>query len=257
MARTVLVVDASPLGARRVEEALAGTGFRVVSVGSAPEAEAAVEAGDIAVVLANVTFPRGNGYDLAKLARARNPEAVVFLLYGGFEVYDAERAERAGVTGRIGRPFTVESLRRTLEGALGPLHAEPEPAPPAPPELEMLPADALQPEPEPRPESRAPAPQGAVGDERLAAFLPRDWRSYPPVSVDPAVVAPAVERAILEVLPEVLEAVLAKALLTSRPFRDLVEVAVDEAVRAQVGPIARRVIEERLREIEAQGDEPG
>jgi hypothetical protein len=36
-----------------------------------------------------------------------------------------------------------------------------------------------------------------------------------------------------------------------------VEVAVDEAVRAQIGPIARRVIQERLAEIEAAGDENG
>jgi CheY-like chemotaxis protein len=253
-------VDASPLGARRVEEALVGTGFRVTSVGTASDAEAAVDAGDIAVVLATVTFPRGNGYDLARAARARNPEAVVFLLCGGFEVYDADRAERAGVTGRISRPFTVDTLRRHLEGALGPLHAEGPPPEPTPLEPDVLPMDALEPERppeperplEPRHESRA-----TVGDERLATFLPRDWRSYPPVSVDPAVVGPAVERAILEVLPLVVEAVLAKALQTSQPFRDLVEVAVDEAVRAQVGAIARRVIRERLAEIEAGGDDPG
>jgi CheY-like chemotaxis protein len=262
MARTVLVVDASPLGARRVEEALEGTGFRVVAVHAAPEADAAVEAGDIAVVLASVSFPRGNGYDLARLARARNPEAVVFLLCGGFEVYDAERAERTGVTGRINRPFTVESLRRHLEGALGPLQAE-EAAPALVPaaasvalEPEPLPMDALQPEPDRPPELRMDG-RAAVGDERVATFLPRDWRAYPPVAVDPAVIAPAIERAILELLPEVVEAVLAKALQTSRPFRDLVEVAVEEAVRAQVGPIARRVIRERLAEIEAGGDDPG
>ena len=85
----------------------------------------------------------------------------------------------------------------------------------------------------------------------------RDWRTHPPVSVDPAIVGPALERAILEMLPEVVEIVLEKALATSRPFRDLIEVAVEDAVRAEIAVIARRVIRERLAEIEAAGDEPG
>jgi hypothetical protein len=101
-----------------------------------------------------------------------------------------------------------------------------------------------------------PTPRPSVADERVASFLPREWRTYPPVRVDPEVVGPAVERAILEVLPEVVEAVLNKALLRSSALRDLVEVAVDEAVRAQIGPIARRVVRERLAELEAVGDEP-
>ena len=78
---------------------------------------------------------------------------------------------------------------------------------------------------------------------------------YPPVRVDPAVVQPAVERAILEVLPEVVEVVLRQALATSPGFRDLVEAAVDEAVRAQLAPIARSVVRERLAELEAASDE--
>jgi hypothetical protein len=94
-----------------------------------------------------------------------------------------------------------------------------------------------------------------VGDERLASFLPRDWKALPPVRVDPAVVMPAVERAILEVLPEVVEVVLRQALATSPAFRDLVEAAVDEAVRAQLGPIARSVVRERLAEIEAASED--
>lgn len=99
-----------------------------------------------------------------------------------------------------------------------------------------------------------PDPLPAVGDERIATFLPRDWKTYPPVRVDPAVVAPAVERAILELLPEVLDTVLRRALQTSPALRDLVEASVDEAVRAQLAPIARGVILERLAEIEAQAE---
>jgi two-component system response regulator (stage 0 sporulation protein F) len=269
--RIVLVVDASPLSARRVHEALRGTGFTVVVAASGPEAEAAIDAGGIAVALAALSFPGGNGYDVARSVKTRSPEAVVFLLCGGFEVFNGERADQVGVYGRINRPFTVDTLLRHLEAALGPLGTPADtPAPAAVPDFEPVtrraaPAplpdasDAIQaydgpiaPAPDP-----ATTPRTAVGDERLASFLPREWRSHPPVRVDPDVVGPALERAILEVLPEVVEVILNKALLRSPAFRDLVEVAVDEAVRAQIGPIARRVIRERLAEIEAGGEDGG
>lgn len=258
----MLVVDASPLSARRVQEALRGTPFAVVVAATHAEAERAVEVGGIAVALAALSFPGGNGYDLARAVKARNPEAVVFLLCGGFEVFNGERADAAGVYGRINRPFTVDALVRHLEAALGPLvggDAAPGAPTPAPVAYEPVPQRPREPEIQaydgpiaPAPE---PAPRPAVGDERMASFLPREWRSHPPVRVDPEVVGPAIERAILEVLPEVVEVVLNKALLRSPALRDLVEVAVDEAVRAQIGPIARRVIRERLAEIEAVGED--
>ncbi len=273
------MVDASPLSARRVQEALRGTGFSVVVATGVAEAEAAIEAGGIAVALAALSFPGGNGYDLARQVKSRNPEAVVFLLCGGFEVFNGERADQVGVYGRINRPFTVDALLRHLEAALGPLGGTEAPASapvatPAPAATDFDPVPKAAPRPPARPEARpegdgiqaydgpiAPAPEAAarpaVADERLASFLPREWRSHPPVRVDPDVVGPAVERAILEVLPEVVEIVLNKALLRSPAFRDLVEVAVDEAVRAQIGPIARRVIRERLAEIEARGEDGG
>lgn len=267
--RTVLVVDASPLSARRVQEALRGTGLSVVVATSNSEAETTIEAGGLAVALVALSFPGGNGYDLARLVKSRSPEAVVFLLCGGFEVFNGERADQVGVYGRINRPFAVDTLLRHLEAALGPLGAV-EAGPPTT-DFEQLPPPKrpeAPPRAEPAPEAiqaydgpMAPAPEvppagrPSVADERMASFLPREWRSHPPVRVDPDVVGPAIERAILEVLPEVVEVVLNKAFLRSPALRDLVEVAVDEAVRAQIGPIARRVIRERLAEIEADGED--
>ena len=49
---------------------------------------------------------------------------------------------------------------------------------------------------------------GLTSQERIASILPRDYRELPLVQVDPEVVIPALERAVLEVLPEVVEAVL-------------------------------------------------
>lgn len=152
---------------------------------------------------------------------------------------------------------TGEGTLPVLEGAEAAPGSAPRREPPMrePPVRQPAPREAAPArEPVERPRLSPPEPQPAVGDERVATFLPRDWKTYPPVRVDPAVVAPAVERAILELLPEVLDTVLRRALQTSPALRDLVEASVDEAVRAQLAPIARGVILERLAEIEAQAE---
>jgi hypothetical protein len=61
------------------------------------------------------------------------------------------------------------------------------------------------------------------------------------------------ERAILAVLPEVVEIIINKAITTSPAFREMVEVAVEAALREELPGIARKVIRERMAEIE-KGD---
>ncbi len=234
MPRTLLVVDPSPLSARRAEEAVRGTGLVVTAAASLTEAEAAIEAEEVCVALAALSFPRGNGYDLARMVRARHPEAAVFLLSGAFEVYNQERARASGVHGRIPRPFSSDVLRRHLEDALGTL-AEP-PAPAAP---------LAAPNPPPPP----PRPHVPISDERLATFLPRDYRSAAPVVVDPQVVSPVLERAILEVLPEVVEGVLSHAVHHSPAFRELLSLAVEDAVRAELARVVDEAVRERLSQL--------
>jgi DNA-binding response OmpR family regulator len=81
----------------------------------------------------------------------------------------------------------------------------------------------------PDPQYRPP-----TSSERIATFLPRDYEELPRVAVDPAVVGPAVEQAILEVLPEVVETVLRRTLETSGTLREIVEAAVEEAVKKAI-----------------------
>ena len=81
----------------------------------------------------------------------------------------------------------------------------------------------------PDPQYRPP-----TSSERIATFLPRDYDELPRVSVDPAVVGPAVEQAILDVLPEVVETVLRRTLETSGTLRDIVDAAVEEAVKKAI-----------------------
>ncbi len=247
----LLIVDSAPQTAERAALAVEGTGLIVRHARDAEEAENALGNEEVVAVLTSVRFPRGNGYDLARQVRLRHPGAAVFLLCGGFDVYNAERAAEVGVTARVNRPFTVEGLRAQVEAALGAFPTdglpviegmealgEPEVTPPVPLFLT------------PPPDGSMPTP--AVADERMASFIPRDWRSTPPVQVDPTVVAPAMERAILAVLPEVVDVVINKAIATSPAFREMLEAAVEQAVREQLPLVARRVVQEHIAALEAR-----
>lgn len=273
----VLVVDPNPLILQRVKSALAGSDYGILSARDASEAETLAAGQQIAVVLSSTGLPRGNGYDLARSLLSAHPDAKIFLLSGGFEVYNRDRAEQAGVVGRISKPFSSDGLRTRLEKVLGELRRSkrstdpadalpikvPEEANPleplgeyppghgqAEPLSEMLPS-AL----EPLSAESLPPYSPPSSSERIASIIPRDFRelSAPGASVES--LKPALERAVMEVLPEVVEVVLRRSLQTSPAFRDLVEVAVDEAVRAHLPTIARQMVQDRLAEIEAQDPE--
>jgi hypothetical protein len=94
-------------------------------------------------------------------------------------------------------------------------------------------------------------PRPAITEERFASLLPRDYAELPVVAVDPAVVTPALERAVLEVLPEVVDSLLRNALQSSPAFRELVAAAVAESVQAQLPALIERIVHARLGASEA------
>ncbi len=243
--KTVLVVHPNPATHRKVDEALAQAGYPVLHVRDASALTEVLDGEQVDVVLSAITLDTTNGYDLARSLRDRFPAALIFLLAGGFEVYNRQRADSAGVDGRIGVPFTAISLRAVLEEKLGPL-----------PRLEELPAVGRGDVPDyegalladdPSVATVAvppvgPRPGPPVSEERLASFLPRDHRPPKVVSVDPLVVGPALERAILEVLPEVVEGALRTALASSPDFRQVVTEAVQDVLQARLPEITDRVM---------------
>lgn len=232
MSKTALVVHPNPSTQRRAESALASMGFDVILAHGVREARMRTEGGSVDLALSGVRLPDGSGYELARTLRDEHPAALVYLVAGGFEVYDPEQASECGVDGRISSPFTAASLRQVVESALGPMAFQEEDAEdPQSYKGPIVVESGLEPLP-----ARAVSPLSAPPEssERLASFIPRDPRAPEPVAVDPAVVGPALERAILEVLPEVVEAVLRSSLSADPDFRGLVEKAVQDAVAARM-----------------------
>ena len=91
---TVLVVDPNPATHRRVDSAFRGSSRTLYARGAAEAAERC--AGErLDLVISAVRLSNGNGYDLARSLRDDHPAALVFLLAGGFDVYDEDRATDA------------------------------------------------------------------------------------------------------------------------------------------------------------------
>lgn len=245
--KTVLVVHPNPATHRKVDEALGQTGFPVLHARGSDGLDDMLQDQQVDVVLSAITLDSTNGYDLARTLRDRHPAALIFLLAGGFEVYNAERASASGVDGRIGVPFTPIGLRAVLDEKLGVLPRLPD-LPgvgggdvPAYDGAILVDDHALGPAPvaSARP---GPRPGPPISEERLASFLPRDHRPAKFVSVDPLIVGPALERAVLEVLPEVVEGALRTALASSPDFRRVVAEAVNDVLQARLPEIAERVL---------------
>ncbi|MBL8614217.1 MAG: response regulator [Deltaproteobacteria bacterium] len=293
----VLVVDPTSSTAARVSEALSGYDVTVIAARDRDEALNAAAGVDLGLMLCAASLPKGSGYELARTVRERWPAAAVLLLTSGFEVFHKARAAEAGVSGHLSKPLGAAAVRAAVEEAVGPLPlslpAPPAPSAAAPaspplaapsaaavsvaaapspaatpagaatpgggaPPPPTLPSAPLVSSAAPRVELLDPVPPAPpVSAERVATFLPRDHARLPRVAVDPDVVSPAMERAILEVLPEVVEAVLRNAVGSSVAFRDLVTAAVSEAVRAQLPEIAASIVRERLAAFEAEAAHKG
>ena len=245
--KTVLVVHPNPATHRKVDEALGQTGFPVLHARGSEGLDEVLDGQSVDVVLSAITLDSTNGYDLGRTLRDRFPAALIFLLAGGFEVYNVGRAEACGVDGRIGVPFTPIGLRAVLEDKLGVLPRLPElpregrgDVPVYEGAILVEDAAAAAAAPACVPVSAA-RPGPPATEERLASFLPRDHRPAKLVAVDPTVVGPALEKAVLEVLPEVVEGALRTALASSPDFRQVVADAVREVVAERLPEIAEQV----------------
>lgn len=248
----VIVVDPNPATHRRFAEAFPHAAWTVHIARDAREAAEVAAREPVLLALLSASLPGGSGYQLAADLAAAHPTATVLLMTGGYEVYNKARAAAAGVAGHLAKPFTSAGLQELVASTLGPLPAAAPAEAPAPP----VAAAPVEPEvPPPAPVAQEVPPHAPLTTpERIATILPRDYADVPVVAVDPEVVSPALERAVLEVLPEVVEAVLRQALQGSPAFRDLVSVAVSEAVAESLPAIATRVVEARLAEIEAAAE---
>ncbi len=251
MARSaIMVVAADAATARRISRALRGADLSVRQAQDFRDAVGHLADPQLAAVFSAITVPGGSGYELARRGTEQRPDLPIFLLWGGFEAYDEQRALEAGVRAGIRRPVSSHAVLAHLEEALGPVPVAASELLGVEPLEEVLPVGSIEPLETPSAASPplvtiAPPP---VADERLASFVPADYDELPPVRIDREEVSVALERAVLAVLPEVLEAILCKSLDHPTRLRAMLQQSITRTVEEQLPTVVERALRDRLGE---------
>ncbi|KAB2964590.1 MAG: response regulator [Thermoanaerobaculia bacterium] len=118
MTRTILLADDSVTIQKVVELTFLDEDFEVITVGDGAEAIGRLEAARPDLVIADVHMPGADGYEVAETVGRVLPGTPVILLVGTFEVFDSERAAKAGATEYLKKPFDSQELLRRVKELL-------------------------------------------------------------------------------------------------------------------------------------------
>jgi DNA-binding response OmpR family regulator len=113
---TVLIVDDDPSLRLLCRVNLELDGYRVVEARDLGEAEGALGAGDVDVVLLDVHVGSESGLDLLRSLRTQAGSPPVILFTGSAKLDDATKAEADGV---VAKPFRLEELLGVVRRLVG------------------------------------------------------------------------------------------------------------------------------------------
>ncbi len=176
MARTVLVADDSPTHQRKAKGILTGEGLEVVTVSNGVAAIKKLPTVKPLLVLADVSMPGKDGYEVCEFVK-NSPglaHVPVLLIVSDMEPCDEARAARVGADGTIKKPFAQEELVSAVTKFLARAEAAaPRPQPPAPVMAPPPPAMVTEPvDVEPEISTKLEGPELGALSEAAAFFEP-------------------------------------------------------------------------------------
>jgi CheY-like chemotaxis protein len=194
VARTVLVADDSPTHQRKANGILTGEGLEVVTVSNGVAAIKKLPTVKPLLVLADVSMPGRDGYEVCEFVK-NSPDLAhvpVLLIVSDMEPCDEARAARVGADGTVKKPFVPQELISAVTKFLARAEAAaPKPQPPAPVMVPPPPAVVTEPvDVEPEISTKVEGPDlGALSE--AAAFAEPVLEEPPLVATE--AVAPAGE----------------------------------------------------------------
>jgi CheY-like chemotaxis protein len=172
---TILAVDDSATMRKCLEITFAGTEFNLVTCATAEEALERVKTLSPSLVIADVSLPPKDGYELCSTIKLAQPRTLVLMLSSKQSPFDAGKGGQAD--GHIDKPFDTQVMQ---DRARELIKAEPRAAEPAP--LERTTASPRPPVAVSMPE-RAPSSQSKIP-------APRRKRPTPAMMAKPAIQPP-------------------------------------------------------------------
>ena len=192
MARLILVADDSPTVQRKAQGILQGEGFEVETVSNGVAAIKKLPQLHPSLVLADVSMPGKDGYEVCEYVRSSEDlcHVPVLLVISDLEPYDELRGAQVGANGIIKKPFTPEQLIGMVakfvgfgeapasESAPSGTHGASSISPEPPPEPALHGLAQFYPAPTPA----APANEGAPGDSLTPSLVAP--RPFPELAVE-------------------------------------------------------------------------
>jgi two-component system chemotaxis response regulator CheY len=119
--KKILIVDDSATVRQQVGLALGQAGYTVLEASDGVEGLAALDKGDVSLVICDVNMPRMTGLEMLEQVR-RNPRhnslPIVMLTTEGHPAL-VERAKKAGAKGWIVKPFNAELMISAVGKLIG------------------------------------------------------------------------------------------------------------------------------------------
>jgi twitching motility two-component system response regulator PilG len=115
--KTILVVDDSPVVRNLIAGKLQESGYNVLSAANGAEALAVISNATPDLVLLDIAMPKMDGYQVCENIRKNGAtkDIPVVLISGKDGYYDENRAQMAGTSSYISKPFGPETLMKALE----------------------------------------------------------------------------------------------------------------------------------------------
>ena len=205
MAHVVLVADDSPTIQKRAQGILKGEGYEVETVSNGVAAIKKLAKLQPVVVLADVSMPGKDGYEVCEFIRSSQTlhHVPVLLIASELEPYDEGRGSRVGANGKVKKPFDPQDLismvakfaAQSEAAAPAPKPVAP-PPPPPPPAFEVAPVDEEAEVEAKQAPTFAGVSEGIAFAEPVAEAIPTS-----PVEVAPEVAPEPVPEAPAEVVP--------------------------------------------------------
>lgn len=115
---TILVVDNEVDQLEMMKGILERIGYEADTTDDPEQALEMVKAKAFTLVLIDLIMPEVDGTDLCEQIKHLRPETGIYAYSGHAHLYGLDRLERAGFTGTINKPATMQEIRKAIDLAM-------------------------------------------------------------------------------------------------------------------------------------------
>lgn len=115
----ILVVDNEEDQRRIFKDILTRFGYAVETVSSAEAALKDIVAVNYQLIITDLIMPQMDGTELCERIKSIRPDAKVYAISGHIELYDDHKLKQHGFDGIMQKPISMNSLKETIETAIG------------------------------------------------------------------------------------------------------------------------------------------